>query len=122
MKYDAIMVGRQTALIDNPRLTVRHIKGKNPIRVILDTHRKLPLKLNVFNDNNAETIVLCSKVNFEKRNTSFSKYIPVEEDESGKLSPYDILDIEFPCLTNFYLKHMGSVVRLRIIIIQKIIF
>ena len=55
---DAVMVGRQTALIDNPQLTVRHVKGKNPIRVILDTHRKLPLKLNVFNDNNANTIVL----------------------------------------------------------------
>ena len=47
----------------------------------------------MFNDNNADTIVLCSKVNFEKSSTSFSKYIPVEEDESGKLSLYDILDV-----------------------------
>ena len=87
------MVGRQTALIDNPQLTVRHIKGKNPIRVILDTHRKLPLTLNIFHDDSANTIVLCSKVNFDKTNTSFAKYIPIEENESGKLSLYNILDI-----------------------------
>ncbi len=90
---DAIMVGRQTALIDNPQLTVRHIKGKNPARVILDTHRKLPLTLNIFNDNETHTIILCSKRNFEKSSTSFAKYIPIEEDESGKLSLGNILDV-----------------------------
>ena len=46
---DAIMVGRQTALIDNPELTVRYVKGVNPTRIVLDTHRKLPLTLNIFN-------------------------------------------------------------------------
>jgi len=87
------MIGRQTALIDNPQLTVRHVSGKNPIRVILDTHRKLPLTLNIFNDNKARTIVLCSKKNFDKSSTSFAKYIPIEEDGSGKLCINNILDI-----------------------------
>ena len=90
---DAIMIGRQTALIDNPQLTVRHVNGKNPTRVVLDTHRKLPLTLNIFSDYEAETIVLCSNKNFKKSNTSFAKYIPVEEDECGKLSISHVLDI-----------------------------
>ncbi len=89
---DAIMVGRQTALIDNPKLTVRHMSGKNPVRIILDTQRKLPLSLNVFNDNEAETIILCSNKNFKKSSTSFAKFIPVNEDEFGQLSIYSILD------------------------------
>jgi len=34
---DAILVGKHTVLIDDPVLTVKHVKGKNPIRVILDS-------------------------------------------------------------------------------------
>jgi len=90
---DAIMIGRQTALIDNPKLTVRHIKGKNPIRVILDTHRKLPLTLNIFNDNAASTIILCSDVNFDNSSTSFAKFIPVEQNNDGKLCVDSMLDV-----------------------------
>ena len=89
---DAIMIGRQTALIDNPELTVRHIGGKNPARIILDTHRKLPLTLNIFNDRAADTIILCSDKNFEKSSTSFAKFIPVDENEYGQLSIFSILD------------------------------
>lgn len=33
---DAILVGRNTVSVDNPSLTVRRVKGKNPIRIILD--------------------------------------------------------------------------------------
>ena len=33
---DAIIIGKNTVEYDNPLLTVRHVKGKNPIRIILD--------------------------------------------------------------------------------------
>ncbi len=33
---DAVLVGRNTVSVDNPSLTVRHVKGRNPIRIILD--------------------------------------------------------------------------------------
>ena len=39
---DAIMVGRRTALLDNPSLTVRHWVGRSPVRVVLDRTLKLP--------------------------------------------------------------------------------
>ena len=39
---DAIMVGRRTALLDNPSLTVRHWAGQSPVRVVLDRTLKLP--------------------------------------------------------------------------------
>ncbi len=87
---DAIMVGRQTALIDDPKLTVRDVNGKNPVRVIVDTNRKLPLTLNIFRDEAAETIVLCSQNNFSRSRTSFCTYIPVKE-ENDKLSADHIL-------------------------------
>ena len=89
-EVDAILIGRQTALIDNPSLTVRKIEGVNPKRVILDTNRKLPLSLEIFNDNKAETLVLCSEDSFNKTKTNFCTYLPVKE-KNNSLSPYYIL-------------------------------
>jgi len=40
--HDAVMIGVATLLGDNPRLTVRHVKGKNPIRVIIDSKARTP--------------------------------------------------------------------------------
>ena len=37
-KSDAILVGKNTVEQDDPLLTVRYAKGKNPIRIILDSH------------------------------------------------------------------------------------
>ncbi len=42
-QYQAIMVGIQTVLKDDPLLTCRMEAGKNPIRIICDTHLRLPL-------------------------------------------------------------------------------
>jgi diaminohydroxyphosphoribosylaminopyrimidine deaminase/5-amino-6-(5-phosphoribosylamino)uracil reductase len=36
-EYDAVLIGSGTYLIDKPMLTVRHVKGRNPVRVILDS-------------------------------------------------------------------------------------
>src|SRR5918911_1208441 len=40
---DAIVVGISTILADDPRLTVRLVKGKNPARVIVDSRGRVPL-------------------------------------------------------------------------------
>ena len=40
--HDAVMVGVGTILKDDPELTVRHVKGHNPLRVILDSHLNTP--------------------------------------------------------------------------------
>ncbi len=45
----AIMVGTNTAIIDNPSLTVRNVSGENPIRILIDKDLKVPLSHNVFN-------------------------------------------------------------------------
>lgn len=50
------MVGRRTALLDNPSLTVRNWYGHNPIRVVLDRTLSLPNDLQIF-DGNVPTLV-----------------------------------------------------------------
>ena len=56
----AIMVGTNTARVDNPRLDIRHSWGIPPIRVVLDRDLKLAKNLNLF-DGSAHTIVFTSK-------------------------------------------------------------
>ena len=49
-QLDAVMVGSGTALHDNPSLTVRHVAGRQPLRVVLDRTGSLPKSLNLFAD------------------------------------------------------------------------
>ena len=63
-EYQAIMTGSGTVLADNPNLTARTPKGKNPIRIIIDREGKIPLEYNVFKEN-AEKIYLVT--NSEKK-------------------------------------------------------
>jgi len=58
-RYDAVLVGRNTAELDNPSLTVRHVEGRQPIRVVIDGPFTLSRELNLFSDSFEEkTIVL----------------------------------------------------------------
>lgn len=59
----AILVGTNTVVADNPSLTTRDYTGKNPIRVVIDNTNRLPKNASIF-DNTAETIVI-SKENID---------------------------------------------------------
>lgn len=45
----AILVGRKTAMLDNPALTVRDWYGRNPVRLVIDPDCTLPAGLRLFN-------------------------------------------------------------------------
>jgi diaminohydroxyphosphoribosylaminopyrimidine deaminase / 5-amino-6-(5-phosphoribosylamino)uracil reductase len=45
---DAVLVGKKTAEHDNPKLTVRHWSGRNPVRVVIDRYLQLPDNLYLF--------------------------------------------------------------------------
>lgn len=57
---DAVLVGFRTAQVDNPSLTVREWKGRNPVRIVIDQHLELPPNLHIF-DQQADTIVFNAK-------------------------------------------------------------
>lgn len=59
-----ILVGTETAIKDNPSLTVREVNGKNPIRFVLDKNLRLPQDLSLF-DNEAKTYLLTENANQE---------------------------------------------------------
>lgn len=66
----AILVGTQTALNDNPGLTVRNVKGENPIRVLIDFELKVPETFNIYNPE-AKTIVINTIKEEENENIKF---------------------------------------------------
>ncbi|HBF88012.1 MAG TPA: bifunctional diaminohydroxyphosphoribosylaminopyrimidine deaminase/5-amino-6-(5-phosphoribosylamino)uracil reductase RibD [Bacteroidales bacterium] len=75
---DAIMIGTNTAMKDNPMLNVREWNGKNPIRIVLDKTLRLPKNLNVF-DSSIETIVFTEKENPDSKNL---RYIKIKFDNN----------------------------------------
>ena len=57
---DAVLVGKNTVLADNPRLNSREWPGRDPIRIVIDRRLELPENLNVF-DQSQDTIIFNEK-------------------------------------------------------------
>ena len=68
----AILVGTNTALVDNPSLTTREIVGRNPVRILIDFDLKVPSTFNIYNDE-AETIVFNTVKETIEGNITFIK-------------------------------------------------
>ncbi len=82
-KVDAILVGSNTVKRDNPLLTTRYTRGKNPIRIILDSHGNINKKSRIIKTcNKIQTIIAVSKSAPKKNITNLKKY-PIEIIESG---------------------------------------
>lgn len=67
----AILVGTQTAIDDNPKLNARDWSGKNPIRLVIDQNNRIEKNNHIF-DNQAVTIVFSKSIDtIKKENTIF---------------------------------------------------
>ena len=59
-RYDAVLVGAGTIDIDNPKLTVRSVEGRNPVRVILDGKLQISQTSVIARRSNVRTIIYTS--------------------------------------------------------------
>ena len=73
-EHKAILVGRRTALLDNPSLTTRNWYGANPLRLVLDRTLTLPSDLKLF-DHSTPTIVFTAE---KKENEENLEYITID--------------------------------------------
>ena len=83
-KFDAILIGKNTVEQDNPLLTVRYVKGKNPIRIILDSRGTIKNNSKIIKTaKNVPTIIVTSQL-VSKRNLSRLKNFPLDIIVCGK--------------------------------------
>jgi diaminohydroxyphosphoribosylaminopyrimidine deaminase/5-amino-6-(5-phosphoribosylamino)uracil reductase len=57
--FDAVVVGAGTVRADDPQLTTREVEGPSPVRVVLDTDRRLDAHYRVFREA-PQTLLLCA--------------------------------------------------------------
>ncbi|MEW5799615.1 MAG: bifunctional diaminohydroxyphosphoribosylaminopyrimidine deaminase/5-amino-6-(5-phosphoribosylamino)uracil reductase RibD [Bacteroidota bacterium] len=94
-EYDAVLVGATTVLKDNPSLTVREVKGRNPIRIVIDGRLRIPLSSNVCRKD-APTVIYTVRSNQKaKKIAQFEKkgvVIVQLEAKSGRINPIQIVE------------------------------
>jgi len=89
-EHDAILVGRGTVVKDDPRLTVRLVRGRNPLRVIVDSELNISGQAKVFqNISQAPTLIATIKKSsdprFQHLAGSGAEIITIGADKNGKV-------------------------------------
>lgn len=92
---DAVLVGANTVLHDDPQLTVRLCAGANPVRVILDPQRRLDGSQRVFHDGAAPTLLLVGADRAQAaagavERQGQAEVVPLPRSACGGLDPHAI--------------------------------
>ncbi len=62
-EYDAVLVGAGTVLKDNPKLSVRMVKGRQPLRVIIDGKLSVPVSSDIFRSQDKQPTIVFTAAN-----------------------------------------------------------
>ena len=76
-KYDAIITGSNTVIVDNPSLTCRKEGFRNPVRVIIDSQLKTSPDSKVYNANNTKVIIAVSKNVDKNKLKIYPEYVEI---------------------------------------------
>lgn len=93
-RMDAVMVGVDTVIADNPQLTVRHVRGRDPLRVIVDTRLRTPESVTVLSGHlSSKTIIATCESNprVHRRYLKQGATVVVCEADDGRVSMNDLL-------------------------------
>jgi 2,5-diamino-6-(ribosylamino)-4(3H)-pyrimidinone 5'-phosphate reductase len=85
-KVDGILVGKNTVMHDNPLLTVRYTKGKNPVRIILDSRGNISSKSKILQTSNEVPTIIAVSKKITKSNLKKLYKFPVEVIITGENS------------------------------------
>jgi len=83
-KVDAILIGRNTLQRDDPILSVRYAKGRNPIRIILDSRGKISSKSKIIKTCNKIPTILAVSKKISNKNLQRLKKYPLEIIVTGE--------------------------------------
>ena len=77
-KLSAIMVGVDTVIKDNPQLTSRIDNGRNPIRIIVDSTLRIPLKSNVLVDKYKDKTIIATTSSADKEKIDYIENLGIK--------------------------------------------
>ncbi len=77
-KVDGILIGKNTVIKDNPLLTVRYTKGKNPTRIILDSKGEISSKSKILQTSKKVHTIIATSKQITKSNLQKLSKFPVE--------------------------------------------
>jgi len=89
---DVVVIGAGTAVADDPRLTVRRVDGRNPVRAVIDIRGRVPLGRQMFQDGAAPTLVLTSPDGAAAKSLPEGVEALAIEADDGALRPAAIVD------------------------------
>jgi len=94
--HDAVLVGVGTVLRDDPQLTVRQVKGRNPIRIVTDSRLRAPLSSKILRDQELAPTIIATTSQADRGKLSSLmqmgiEVLMVEEDKEGKADLKDLL-------------------------------
>ncbi len=89
---DAVVVGAGTVRHDDPRLTVRRVRGESPTRVVLDTERVLEADFGVFSDDGPPTLLCCAADKVGAGRHGHAEVVGVRRSEQHGLDLPALLD------------------------------
>ena len=76
-RVQGILVGTNTAILDNPKLTSRNWYGDNPTRIVIDRQNRLPHNLGLF-DGTVPTIIFTEKAPKDIATLNSLKFIEID--------------------------------------------
>ncbi len=96
--HDAILVGAGTVIKDNPELTVRLVRGRNPLRIVVDSTLKIPAKSKVLqNLSQTKTIIATIKKaddqQFQRLTNLGAEVITIAADKQGNVDLQKLLKL-----------------------------
>jgi len=94
--HDAILVGADTVRMDNPELTCRLVRGRNPLRIVVDSGLRLPPDANIFSDGKRTVAVATRHAPAESRRLLEKKGVEVleiGEDPAGRVDLHQLLTV-----------------------------
>ena len=94
--HDSVMVGIGTILTDNPSLTVRRVKGRSPVRLILDGKLRIPLRAEILKGQNVSPTMVITTPQADKKKLSSLKdkgieVLTIREDGRGEVDLKELL-------------------------------
>ena len=92
--HDAVLVGIGTVLADDPKLTVRLVPGRSPVRVVVDGRLRTPPDANVLASTEAPTIIATTPQASEERAAAIrirgARVLRVKADSDGLVDLHDL--------------------------------